>query len=517
MYHPFRKSLVSRILLFTALLAPEFAAAQRFGPWTKPRNLGPVINAAGYSTQHAAISKDGLSLYITTDRPGGLGGIDIWVSRRTTLESEWQDPAPVPNINSEFNDASPNITIDGHWMYFHSNHPTDCGGNWTATAPQADVYVSHRQDKHDDFRWEAPVNLGCMINTGLFDNGPTYFEDEAREISLLYFTRLDDREAKQKCGNANAGNYDIFVSTRNEDGIWGVAEPVCELSSLYRDTRTAIRRDGLEMFLSSGRPGVLCPPSGRNEDIWVSTRPTAQAVWSTPVNIDQAQLEGDNYPVVNSCYFDGAPALSFDGRELYFFLPQSREVPPEAIQTTAEKQGHDIAKPKITLRVDDFANLDPTVLTGARKVTTEIFAKAGVQAVWLDCPVYHTDCGREVGRPQFILRILAPSMAKDIIAHESLGFAIPCDKKEEACLFYILYYRINALAAANSLSPDRILGHVMAHEIGHTLLGPNAHALFGIMQSTLNPYDTERILVFTSDQSKHLRTELSARERATNR
>jgi len=210
-------------------------------------------------------------------------------------------------------------------------------------------------------------------------------------------------------------------------------------------------------------------------------------------------------------------AVSIWTSSVFAQLPQIRELSNSTIQTSAKKQPLEKGKPKITLRIDDFANLDPTVLTGARKVTTEIFAEAGVEAVWLDCPVYHTDCGKGTDKPQFILRILAPSMAKDIVGAEALGFAIPCDKKEEACLFYIFYYRINALAAVHTLSPERILGHVMAHEIGHTLLGPKAHDLFGIMQSTLNLYDTERILVFTSDQSKHLRTELLARNRATNR
>jgi hypothetical protein len=196
-------------------------------------------------------------------------------------------------------------------------------------------------------------------------------------------------------------------------------------------------------------------------------------------------------------------------------LPQIRELSDSA--KTAKEQPLDKAKPKITLRIDDFANISPAVLAGTRKVTTEIFAEAGVQTVWLDCPVYHADCGREAERPQFILRILVPSMAKNIVADEALGFAIPCDKKEKACLFYIFYYRIESLAAAHSLNPDGILGHVVAHEIGHTLLGPKAHDLFGIMQNTLNLYDTERTLVFTSSQSKRLRTELLARNRATNR
>ena len=202
-----------------------------------------------------------------------------------------------------------------------------------------------------------------------------------------------------------------------------------------------------------------------------------------------------------------------------FAQPQQiLEMSTGAIQSTAKKQPHDIANPKITLRVEDFANLDPSVLAGARKVTTEIFAAAGVQTVWLDCPVYEADCGTEAEGPQFILRILGPSMDKDIAADdEALGFAIPCHKTDGACLSYILYWRIRALAAADNLSPARMLGHVMAHEIGHALLGPNTHEAFSIMQATFSIHDTERVLYYTSRQSKRLQAELVARKRATTR
>jgi hypothetical protein len=104
-----------------------------------------------------------------------------------------------------------------------------------------------------------------------------------------------------------------------------------------------------------------------------------------------------------------------------------------------------------------------------------------------------------------------------MIKDEALGFAVPCAKNEEACLSYIFYSPISTLAAKNGLSPDLILGHVMAHEIGHTLLGPNAHDLYGIMQASLPLTDIGRMLYFTSTQSRHLRTELLARKRATNR
>ena len=59
------------------------------------------------------------------------------------------------------------------------------------------------------------------------------------------------------------------------------------------------------------------------------------------------------------------------------------------------------------------------VLADAKKVAAEIFRKAGVETVWLDCPVYQADCGEEPERLQFMLRILPAAMKKDIVAEDS--------------------------------------------------------------------------------------------------
>jgi len=170
------------------------------------------------------------------------------------------------------------------------------------------------------------------------------------------------------------------------------------------------------------------------------------------------------------------------------------------------------AEATIRLRIYDFAGLEPVVLADAKKVTAEIFRKVGVETVWLDCPVYQADCGEEPERLQFMLRILSPAMKKDIVAEDSLGFAIPCHEHDWGCLLYIFYSRISTLAAGHGIGPGRILGHVMAHELGHGLLGPNAHEGYGIMQAKLPISDLSwKTLYFTAAQSKRIRTELLAR------
>ena len=271
-----------------------------YGPWQAPVNLGPIVNSP-YNDLHPAISKDGLSLYISSDRPGGFGMLDIWVSHRDRIGAPWGAPEHLgPNINSPGMDLAPNITPDGHQMYFHSNGRGGCG--------LADIFVARRHDKRDDFGWEPAENLGCVVNSGFNDAGPTIFEDEATGITTLYFTRQNNPPGSDQ-------GWDIYATTRmGDDEPFGAPVLVPELSSPFRDTRTAIRRDGLEMIISSGRPG-----GAGSEDLWVSTRASTLDAWSTPVNLDADSLALGRPPVVNSTAFDGAPALSFDGTTLYFF------------------------------------------------------------------------------------------------------------------------------------------------------------------------------------------------------
>jgi len=294
------------------------AMGQQFSDWSQPINLGPVINSvcaagtAACSDQHPAISKDGLSLYFSSNRPSGCGGLDIWVSQRASVDSPWEVPFNLGcTINSSTDDMAVSLSTDGHLMYFHSFHATDnCGGG--------DIYVSHRKNRRDDRGWEEPINLNrigrdpaeglpcgeinstSFVNTPNTDAGPAIFDDEERGLTILYFTRTDQV--------ANVGDFDIYSATIGPDGTWGTVVRDNELSTTpYRDTRTAIRRrDGLEMILSSERPGGLGTVS---RDLWLSTRASTYDLWTIPVLL----------PNVNSVATEGAPALSWDGSELYFF------------------------------------------------------------------------------------------------------------------------------------------------------------------------------------------------------
>jgi Tol biopolymer transport system component len=289
----FKKISILPLLIALALVsaaASVFATpAVKFGAWSEPINVGPPINTQ-YNDTYPILTADGLTIYFTSDRPGTLGGDDIWVSRRETTDSPWGEPENLTVLNSPFNDSLPMFSTSGNIMYFHSDRPGGCGAG--------DLWMSRAKPGGDE--WTTPVNMGCVVNTAATEIAPAFYANDDLGVSTIYF-------GSNRPGSAD---FDIYVTTtRHEDlesAVWSPGVLVSELSSPRRDTRTFVRRDGREIFITSNRTGSL----GGSLDIWVATRADPSDPWSTPINPG---------PPLNSAADDGSPALSRDGRTLYFF------------------------------------------------------------------------------------------------------------------------------------------------------------------------------------------------------
>ncbi len=268
------------------------SAAPKFSQWSAPVNLGPVVNSSAFDAV-PALSKDGLSLYFVSSRPGGSGNMDIWVSQRATIEAPWGPPVNLgPTINTTYNDGAPALSRDGHLLFFSTNRP----GGVTGGVAGWDIWVSARIHTHDDFGWQTPVNLGAAVNSSATEWHPSYFENEDAGFPQLHF--VSNRPG-------GLGGFDIYVSELGPGGVWGPAVPVPSLNSTYYEGNAFIRHDGLEMFLTSGRPlGAWAA-----NDLFVSTRTSTLDPWSAPVNLG---------PTVNSASSDNVPSLSADGLVLLF-------------------------------------------------------------------------------------------------------------------------------------------------------------------------------------------------------
>jgi WD40-like Beta Propeller Repeat len=282
----------SAFLVVLAIVVPrQVETAKKFSEWSVPVNLGSLVNSA-FEEFLPEISKDGLSLYFASTRPGPFGGEDLWVSRRATRDGDWGEPLNLgPNVNTSSNERSPALSRDGHFLFFATTRPGGSGG--------FDIWVSWRAHTRDDFGWQPAVNLGTGVNGAFGDFGPTYFENDNIGIPNLFF-------ASSRPG---VGGIDIYRSELGANGSFGPAVLIPELSTPQNDFRPTIRPDGLEVFFDSNRPG---PPdvSGIGlRDLWVSVRETTSDTWSTPVNLG---------PGVNTGFNDTFPALSSDGMTLIF-------------------------------------------------------------------------------------------------------------------------------------------------------------------------------------------------------
>ena len=275
-------------------------SAHEFSDWGPPINLGSVVNTSSLD-QRPTISGDGLSLYFGSNRPGSVGtteGSDLYVSQRPAIDLPWGPPRKVEALSSVGDDNAPTFSPNGHWVILGSDRPGGCG--------QGDLWIAYRRDVHDDFAWEAPTNLGCSINSAANDDGPTLFVDGWGRRVTLYFT--SDRAG-------GFGDFDIWrvdaagSFNRHTPARFGTPTHEGELSSARRDTRTTIRRDGLQMYITSNREGSVADAAGAPSlDIWVATRTDPWAAWRPPVNV----------AAINTPANDGAPSLSRDGRTLYF-------------------------------------------------------------------------------------------------------------------------------------------------------------------------------------------------------
>jgi len=147
--------------------------------WETPVNLGPKVNSSAHE-YGGWISVNGLELYFNSMRSGGIGGLDIYVARRTTTSDEWETPINLGEVvNSSTHDINPSMSGNGLWLFF-SDYPgsTPRQGGFGS----GDIWMSMRASILDP--WEEPVNLGPVVNSPAWDGVPMLTSDG----STLYFS-----------------------------------------------------------------------------------------------------------------------------------------------------------------------------------------------------------------------------------------------------------------------------------------------------------------------------------------
>jgi outer membrane protein OmpA-like peptidoglycan-associated protein len=258
------------------------SVAMQDADWWIKFNLGCIVEAAKpknteepvplgeinskYNDFAPSETADGSTLYFTSDRPGTnkkevieKGGFseDIFVAHRDSL-GHFSSPAPLPPpLNSLDDEGSATVTADGQTLYMSlCRRPGGVG--------DCDLYESQLSGN----QWATPQNLGQPLNSPAWDAEPSVTADG----STLYFSSTRPGSIE--------GSEDIYVAYRNTDGSWtppkNLGEPV---NTRFNDRSPFISADGKTLYFSSnGHPGF------GNHDLFM-TRKLSDGTWCVPVNL----------------------------------------------------------------------------------------------------------------------------------------------------------------------------------------------------------------------------------------
>jgi hypothetical protein len=171
--------------------------------------------------------------------------------------------------------------------------------------------------------------------------------------------------------------------------------------------------------------------------------------------------------------------------------------------------------PELHISVYDNAGVPIELMAAAEAEVHRIFHKAGVGTLWRNCSekgVKTQPAGcHSVGSNYVLLKVLPHAMSGEMRDRaDVLGMAL-LDEKGVGYYAYAFYDQIQRMADERRLAPT-LLGHVLAHEIGHLLLRSNSHPISGIMSGRWTGEESRKIsegvLLFTPLESRMMRDRL---------
>ena len=248
--------------------------------WGAPKNLGPSVNSPLVDTA-PSLSRSGLALFFCSDRTGGQGDYDIWMTSRVTKEHSWRPPVNLgPVVNSSALDGFPSISANGSTLYFCSARPGGFGGLYgdiwqVSIEPVVDLNGDGIVDAADMCimvdHWHTDDPL-CDIGPTPWGDGIVDVQDLIvlaehlfEETGLIAYWKLDEIEGDIASDSANDNDGTVYG-----DPAWQPEGGVID---------GALQLDGIDDYVST--PFVLNPADGKfSVFAWIKGGAPGQVVLS---------------------------------------------------------------------------------------------------------------------------------------------------------------------------------------------------------------------------------------------
>jgi Tol biopolymer transport system component len=206
--------------------------ANRNAAWSKPVNVGKVVNDQVGDDFSPRLSNDGLELYFASNRKGGFGKADMYVVKRASRKQPWGSATNLGQLlNTQAFEAFPTPSADGKLLYFNRSTTFD--------SQDSDIWVATRTSPAE--KWSTPQRLPSKINSQRAEFSPSISSDGKK----LYFA------------SERSGSIEVYVSTR-QDGTreWGPPQNVGENINIPRGMTLApfILSDQRSLYLMSAQP-----------------------------------------------------------------------------------------------------------------------------------------------------------------------------------------------------------------------------------------------------------------------
>jgi outer membrane protein OmpA-like peptidoglycan-associated protein/tetratricopeptide (TPR) repeat protein len=257
--------------------------------WSDIQKLSANVNHPVYWDSQPTLSADGNSLYFASDRPGGYGGIDIYITKKDPKTGVWGVPQNAgPKINTRGNEKTPFIHSDSETLYFSSDGWFGFGGY--------DIFYIRKNDKGE---WLEAENIGYPINTEADDVGFLVSTDSRTG----YFFSYDEGKMRGKgIGRYDLYSFDLYKEARPQETTFLSGEAKDKAGNNIEGARvevvnTVTKEKTLAVVDSMSGKFMVAVNLKKKDDLLITVKKDDYAFSSKIVSVKEATFEKQPAPV----------------------------------------------------------------------------------------------------------------------------------------------------------------------------------------------------------------------------